>query len=64
VFEGGHVPLEVTASDKAPVDQLLANIVDEVQEDRSSVMAWRIDVDDRVDTNICHARSTKQAENV
>ena len=34
-FKGRHILLENPAIDKAPFDQLLANIVDEVPQDRS-----------------------------
>jgi hypothetical protein len=59
-FESDHVTLEVATGDEAAFDQPFANIVDEVPEDRSSVMAKRIDMDDRVDGNVPHSCVTKQ----
>ena len=58
-FEGRHVLLEITATDEASFDQPLANIVDEVPQDRSPVVARRINMDHRISTNVDHSRGTK-----
>ena len=61
IFESGQIALEVATLDEAAVDQLVANIVDEVPQDWSAVMARRIDMDDRIDADVNHSRVTKQS---
>jgi hypothetical protein len=58
-FEGGHIPIEIAAPDKASVDQFLANIVDEVPQDQSPVIACWIDTDDRINVDVYHSCGTK-----
>ena len=59
-FEGRHVLLDLFASDEASIHQFVTNIVDEVSQDRSPIMARRIDMDDRIDIDVHHPGITKQ----
>ena len=52
--------LENTAIDEASFNQLLANIVDEVPENQSPVVAWWINMDHSIDPNVHDSRVTKQ----
>jgi hypothetical protein len=51
-----HVALQVASPDEAAVNQLVADVVDEVPEDRSSGMAEGVNVDDGVDVDVRRAR--------
>ena len=59
-FEGRHVLLDFLASNEAAKHQLVANIVDEVSQDRSPIMARWIDMDDCIDVDVDHPSITKQ----
>ena len=58
-FEGRDIPLENAAIDEASFDQLLANIVDEIPQDRSPVVARRINMDHSICINVHDSRGTK-----
>ena len=62
-FKCRHILLENTAIDEASFNQLLANIVNEVPENQSPVVAWWINMDHSIDPNVHDSRVTKQTGN-
>src|SRR5260370_1681822 len=54
LLEQVEVSFEFFARYEAAVDQLVANVVDEVTEDRTAAVPNRIDMDDGVDVDIRH----------
>jgi hypothetical protein len=51
---------EFGSRNEAPVDQLLANIVDEIPKNRAPAVSDRIDMNDRVDVDVSQPRLAKK----